>query len=264
MSEEYCKGYKLLDPSMEVDGLYPSLIVGGDLTTWYGIDKVTKPNPGCGALTVFISIRTAKAFSRYFCYGKILIFEVDGTTKQVETEIDKIYKICKNVGSIKIEKAKNLEESLKIWEARSLVGVAATRVREGYTRVYVGEDITVPLVKLPIILKKLRELSVKYDLPIVVFGHIGDSNLHPAITIEKFNPSHKEKLDKLTDEIHLLAINEGGVVTGEHGIGLVRAKYLEIERPTELRLMRVIKKAIDPKNIINPGKIDLDKIYIEE
>ncbi|MFX1449833.1 MAG: FAD-binding oxidoreductase [Promethearchaeota archaeon] len=194
----------------------------------------------------------------------ILLFEVDGTFNYVEAEIEKIHKICIDAGSVKIQKAKDKAESIEIWEARSSTGVAATRFREGYSRVYVGEDITVPLLKLPIILKELRILSDKYDLPIIVFGHIGDSNLHPAITIEKDNPSHLEKLDKLMDEIHLLAINEGGVVTGEHGIGLARAKYLEIERPEELRFMRIIKKVIDPKNIINPGKIDLDKIYREE
>ncbi len=194
----------------------------------------------------------------------ILLFEVDGTFENVESEIEKINKICEDSGSVKIQKAKNKAESIEIWEARSSAGVAATRFRDGYSRVYVGEDITVPLLKLPIILIKLRDLSINYDLPIIVFGHIGDSNLHPAITIEKDNPSHLQKLEKLMDEIHLLAINEGGVVTGEHGIGLARSKYLEIERPEELKLMRKIKKIIDPKNIINPGKIDLDKIYLEE
>ncbi|MHA1377522.1 MAG: FAD-binding oxidoreductase [Candidatus Helarchaeota archaeon] len=191
----------------------------------------------------------------------ILLFEVDGEMEQIEEEIKKIFLVCKNMGSSRVEKAESLEQSSEIWEARSLVGAAATRFREGYSRVYVGEDISVPLVKLPLILIKLRELSSNYDLPIVVFGHIGDSNLHPAITIQKNNPEHIHKLNKLMDEIHLLAINEGGVVTGEHGIGVARAKYLEIERPDELQVMRLIKKALDAKNIMNPGKMDLDKIY---
>ncbi|MHA1298705.1 MAG: FAD-binding oxidoreductase [Candidatus Helarchaeota archaeon] len=191
----------------------------------------------------------------------ILLFEVDGKSENINTEIEKIFSVCQKMGSIKIEKAKNIEESSQIWEARSLVGAAATRFREGYSRVYVGEDITVPLLKLPLILRKLRELSSNYDLPIIVFGHIGDSNLHPAITIQKDNPEHIDKLSKLMDEIHFLAINEGGVVTGEHGIGIARAKYLKIERPEELKIMRLLKKAIDKENIMNPGKMDLDKIY---
>ncbi len=194
----------------------------------------------------------------------ILLFEIDGAINQIDEDLEKIQEVCKRMGSIKVERAKDRQESSIIWEARSLVGAASTRVREGYSRVYVGEDITVPLTKLPLILKKLRNLSIKYDFPIVVFGHIGDSNLHPAITIRKENPDHLQRLDELIDEIHLLAINEGGVVTGEHGIGVARAKYLKIERPDELKLMRLIKKAMDPGNMMNPGKIDLDQIYLKE
>ena len=98
-------------------------------------------------------------------------------------------------------------------------------------------------------------------MPIVVFGHIGDGNLHPAILIQKENPAHWKKLNQLSEAIHNYAIEIGGSVTGEHGIGLTRAKYLRKERPIVLDLMRKIKKTIDPQNIMNPGKMDLDGGY---
>lgn len=189
----------------------------------------------------------------------ILLFEVDGSYP-IDREISTISRICKERGAIDLKETTDDDERIRIWEARKLVGAAASRVREGYSRVYEGEDITVLPTQIPDILMELRELSKKYELPIVVFGHVGDGNLHPAITIEKDNPKHLQKLESLADEIHELALTKGGVVTGEHGIGVQRAKYLA-NNPIQLNVMREIKKALDPKNIMNPGKMDLDAIY---
>ncbi|MHA1649370.1 MAG: FAD-binding oxidoreductase, partial [Candidatus Helarchaeota archaeon] len=191
----------------------------------------------------------------------MLLVELDGTEESVISTTKKVYYILKENGAFQTEMTTKDEERQRLWNARKLVGAAARRVREGYARVYEGEDITVPLSKIAKTLLKLRELSQEFNLPIVVFGHIGDGNLHPAILIQKNNPEHWKKLNQLSEKIHEFAIEIGGTVTGEHGIGLTRAKYLQKERPIVLELMRKIKKAIDPKNIMNPGKMDLDGGY---
>ncbi len=189
----------------------------------------------------------------------ILLFEIDGPIP-IEREITIIEETCREQGAIEVKKTTDEAERTRLWEARKLVGAASTRVREGYSRVYEGEDITVTPMDIPDVLLELRALSKRYDLPIVVFGHIGDGNLHPAITVRKKNPQDLLKLKQLVDEIHELALSKGGVVTGEHGIGVQRAKYLK-NNPLNLHVMRLIKKVLDPNNIMNPGKMDLDPIY---
>jgi glycolate oxidase len=191
----------------------------------------------------------------------MLLVELDGVKEEVSVLTKKIYQILKDNGAFEISMTMDDDERVKLWNARKLVGAAAQRIYDKYARVYAGEDITVPLSEITKTLLKLRALSQEFDLPIVVFGHIGDGNLHPAILIQKDNPDHWTKLDRLTDAIHEWAIQVGGTVTGEHGIGLSRAKYLQKERPQVLKLMHKIKKAIDPKNLMNPGKMDLDRGY---
>ncbi len=191
----------------------------------------------------------------------LLLVELDGNKEGVAATTRKVYKILKESGAFETKMTTDEEHRLKLWDARKIVGAAARRVRDGYARIYEGEDITVPLSDIANTLIKLREFSEEFDLPIVVFGHIGDGNLHPAILIQKENPAHWKKLNQLSEAIHNYAIEIGGSVTGEHGIGLTRAKYLRKERPIVLDLMRKIKKTIDPQNIMNPGKMDLDGGY---
>ncbi|MBD3230851.1 MAG: FAD-binding protein [Candidatus Lokiarchaeota archaeon] len=189
----------------------------------------------------------------------ILLFEFDGYYQCIEKEIEVITEVCRNNNSINIKKTLDDKEKDELWESRSLVGAASSRVREGYSRVYLGEDIAVPISKIPEILLKLRNLSKKYDFPIVTFGHISVGNLHPAITIRKNNPEDWKNVMKLNDEIHQLALKYGGTVTAEHGIGIARAKYLKENSPQTYQAMKLIKKALDPKNIMNPGKMALEE-----
>jgi glycolate oxidase len=190
----------------------------------------------------------------------MLLYEVRGSSFEIEPRLNKIAEICKESGAIEVKKATEKAEINRLWEARSLVGAASVRVRKGYSRVYAGEDITVPITKIPEMLTFLRELSVKYDFPIVTFGHIGDGNLHPAITIRKEIAEDWPKLEALIDEINLKALELGGTVTGEHGIGIARARYMKKEHgEVAIDVMRAIKRALDPKDIMNPGKMALDE-----
>jgi glycolate oxidase len=188
----------------------------------------------------------------------ILLFEVDGSETEVRIQAEAISALCKRNGAFEVNWSDDPEKRTRLWEGRSIVGAATSRLIEDYARVYEGEDITVPISKVAEAVRGVREISAKYGLPIVTFGHIGDGNLHPAILINKKKPEHWKLLEIVTAEIHELAFSLGGTTTGEHGVGLLRADYMEKENtPLGLELMRKIKRVIDPNQIMNPGKLNL-------
>jgi glycolate oxidase len=108
-------------------------------------------------------------------------------------------------------------------------------------------------------LRFIQKTSEKYNIPIVTYGHIGDGNLHAAPVINTYDPSEIEKVRKIGDEIHRMALELEGTTTGEHGVGLTRAGYMEEELGLSLQVMRKIKRVLDPLNILNPGKMALDE-----
>ena len=118
-----------------------------------------------------------------------------------------------------------------------------------------GEDIGVPIKELPGMLHKVVEISKEFNLPIMTYGHIGDGNLHTGMCIDVLSDKEWEKLNKAADKIHRTAISVGGTVTAEHGVGSARAEYLGLELGNALDVMILIKNALDPKGILNPGKM---------
>lgn len=186
--------------------------------------------------------------------GAILMFEVDGTENSVREGIEMIRDICSPLAS-SIRAASDKKERDEIWAARRLVGAAVSRLDPIQTRVYLGEDIGVPIKELPGMLHKIREISEEFDLPIMTYGHIGDGNLHTGMCIDTLDEKQWDKLNKAADKIHRTAISIGGTVTAEHGVGSARAEYLELELGNALDVMILIKRALDPKGILNPGKM---------
>ncbi len=186
--------------------------------------------------------------------GAILMFEVDGTDNSVREGIEMIRDICSSLAT-SIRAASDKKERDEIWAARRLVGAAVSRLDPLRTRVYLGEDIGVPIKELPGMLHKIREISEEFDLPIMTYGHIGDGNLHTGMCIDMLDEKQWDKLSKVADKIHRTAIGIGGTVTAEHGVGSARAEYLELELGNALDVMILIKKALDPKGILNPGKM---------
>jgi len=187
----------------------------------------------------------------------MLLFEVDGNPPGVAYEAQNIARVCENFAS-KVEWTDDPERLGQLWTARSVVGAAAGQIKEGATRVYIGEDICVPIYRVPEALRRIQQIGEKYGITIVTYGHIGDGNLHAAPIIDTYNPSEIERVRKVGDEIHRLALELEGTTTGEHGVGLTRAPYMEEELGLSLEVMRRLKKALDPLNILNPGKMALD------
>ncbi|MGE5576768.1 MAG: FAD-binding oxidoreductase [Syntrophothermus sp.] len=193
----------------------------------------------------------------------ILFFEVDGSPADVIYQAERIAAVCGPLAS-HVEWTDDPVKFGKLWQARQVVGAAATRVKPGVTRVYDGEDICVPITKVPQALRRIQDIGERYGLTIVTYGHIGDGNLHSAVMANLRDPDEVERARQATDAVHRLALELGGTTTGEHGVGLTRAKYMEEEHGLALEVMRGIKKAFDPDNLLNPGKMALDKVTLDK
>ncbi|MEA1961589.1 MAG: FAD-linked oxidase C-terminal domain-containing protein [Bacillota bacterium] len=184
----------------------------------------------------------------------ILLFEVDGNPPSVQYEGERIKEIAGKRART-VEWATDEKRMLELWEGRSITATAAARVRPDGSRIFAGEDISVPLSKVADTLRAIRALGKKYNVQVVNYGHIGDGNVHTAPVINPEIPEEVERVLKLADEIHLLAIEMEGTTTGEHGVGAVRRCYAELEHGKAHEYMKQTKAAFDPKGIMNPGKL---------
>lgn len=186
----------------------------------------------------------------------ILLIEVDGNPENLGDELDTIKKALKEIDVENVEIAESKEAEDKLWQVRKLVSPAV--VESGYTKI--SEDATVPLSKIPEMFKKIDEIKTKYDLNIVVFGHAGDGNLHPTINTNMRDENEVRKTEDAVEEIFNYAIELGGTLSGEHGIGVMKKAFIKKEMgEAGVRYQQMIKKALDPKNILNPGKIFPEK-----
>lgn len=189
--------------------------------------------------------------------AEVLVFETEGDPVTVSVQARQIAEACEGLAS-EVTWTDDPERASRLWDARRVVGAAVARVQEGYTRVYGGEDICVPITAIPQALRRIHDLGTKHDIYIAIYGHVGDGNIHAAPIIEMRDPEQIERAKALIDDIHELALDLQGTTTGEHGVGIVRAQYMEREHGPALKLMRLLKRTLDPKNLMNPGKMDLD------
>ncbi|WP_022670613.1 FAD-binding oxidoreductase [Hippea alviniae] len=185
----------------------------------------------------------------------ILIVEVDGSKNQVEEDAAKIERLTKNESSVMLFRiAKDEKEADDIWFARRSISPTLKRIADGK----LNEDIVVPRSKLAEMISKLQEISKKYGLPIVNFGHAGDGNIHVNIMYHTDNKDETKRAFKAMDDVFNECIKLGGSITGEHGVGITKQDYLEKQIGKEqIELLRRIKRAFDPNNIINPHKMRL-------
>jgi glycolate oxidase len=144
-----------------------------------------------------------------------------------------------------------------LWEARRNVSPSLYKLRPHK----ISEDIVVPRSRMTEVVAFLDEIGNEYGLPIPAFGHAGDGNLHVNIMLDKDDAGEMENALTIIKALFEKVIHMGGTISGEHGIGLTKAPYLEMEIPRAgLDLMSRIKKAFDPKGILNPGKIFYQRI----
>ncbi len=184
----------------------------------------------------------------------ILLFEVDGNPPSVEYEGQVIQEVA-GLRARSVEWATEPKRMAELWEGRSITAAASARVRPDGSRIFAGEDISVPISRVADTLRALRNLADKHGIQIVNYGHIGDGNVHTAPVINPEIPEEIERVIKFVDEVHLLAIEMNGSTTGEHGVGAVRRAYAQLEHGKAVEYMGKIKAAFDPAGIMNPGKV---------
>lgn len=178
-----------------------------------------------------------------------LLIEVDGTPEQTDREILKVRDICLQHGAEEIRIAEDKETHRKLWQARRSISQAINRT--GLHKI--NEDIAVPRSRIPDMLDFLEDLSKRRDLKILTFGHAGDGNLHVNILAET---GQLPRAEAAVREIFEEVLRMQGTISAEHGVGLTKAPYIGMEiQPPALSAMKQIKKALDPKGILNPGKI---------
>lgn len=184
----------------------------------------------------------------------LILFEVDGNPPGVRWDAERISEVIAPFAQ-RTEWSDEPARISALWEARSVVGAAVGMLRPGSNRAYCGEDICVPVARIPETLRAIQDVSARYQIPIATYGHIGGGGLHPGHLIDGRDPDEIQRVLRVADEIHHLALRMGGTTTGEHGVGAARAQYMAQEHGPALEVMRRLKLALDPLGIMNPGVI---------
>lgn len=181
-----------------------------------------------------------------------LFLEVDGYLSSLDYQQQKIVEVCRQSGAVEIDFSKDDEEAKKMWTARRSSFGACAQLRPNV----VAEDVVVPRSRLVKLVEGIREICDRNNLLVCIMGHVGDGNVHPNIPLDLNNEEDVKNYAKAKDEIHQLAIDLGGTLSGEHGIGCEKSKYMKnaVDEVT-LDYMKRIKKVFDEKNILNPQKI---------
>lgn len=181
----------------------------------------------------------------------VLLVEVDGDPAAVEREARTVEEICRQHGAA-VTVARSEAEREQLWTARRQALPALARVRP----TVILEDATVPRSQIPAMLAELQRIAEKYRLKIGTFGHAGDGNLHPTILTDVRDKEEMARVNQAVEEIFQAALALGGTLSGEHGIGLAKRRFMEWQfGAAGLQALRAIKQALDPQGLLNPGKV---------
>lgn len=184
--------------------------------------------------------------------GAILLIEVDGHPAQVAEDAERVEKVLRANNATAVHVPRDEAEKFKLWEARRQALPVLARCRP----TTVLEDATVPRSQIPAMMKAVNEIAAKYKVEVGTFGHAGDGNLHPTFLCDRRNEDEFKRVEAAVDEMFDVAIKLQGTLSGEHGIGTAKSKWMEKEtsRGTILFSQR-LRRALDPKGLLNPTKL---------
>ncbi len=182
----------------------------------------------------------------------ILLVAVDGSKEEVEKNAQTIERIIKENGGFDVLRARSKEEEDKLWDVRRAISPSLMK----FGTLKINEDVVVPRSKVPELVARIEEIGRKHNTFVANFGHAGDGNIHVNFMCDRENPESIARARECVKETFQLSVDLGGSISGEHGIGYVKAAYLDmaIDAPT-LEIMKGIKKVFDPNGILNPGKM---------
>ncbi|MDQ5986701.1 MAG: glycolate oxidase [Syntrophus sp. SKADARSKE-3] len=182
-----------------------------------------------------------------------IVIEIDGDDDvALEMQVKQIASLATACGAVEFRVAQSQQESDELWAIRrgissAIGGLAPNRL---------GEDISVPRDAFPDVVRRIRAISEKYQLTIAVYGHAGDGNIHPSILCDLSKLGEEKRVHEAVDELFDAALAVGGTLSGEHGIGITKRPYIaKALGDAGVRTLRAVKTALDPKGILNPGKI---------
>lgn len=197
-------------------------------------------------------VRQATALEVPEAARALLIIEVDGDSDVIAKQAARIAEIVRPLGVVETRIAETNAESESLWQIRRSVSASLRKVNPDKF----NEDICVPRSKVPEMIRKVEAIAKKHDVPIVNFGHAGDGNIHVNVMINGKIPGQQERADAAIEEVFKGALELGGTMSGEHGVGIMKAPYIPLELSGgAVAYMKTIKRALDPNNILNPGKI---------
>lgn len=184
--------------------------------------------------------------------GAALVVEFDGTEAGLESDAAQAEACCREAGARDVERAADEAHRTRLWQGRKKAFGAMGRIAPDV----LVQDATVPRTRLPDVLHRIMEIGERYDLHVGNVFHAGDGNLHPKILFDRRNADELARVEKASREMMQACVDAGGTITGEHGVGLDKLKYMElVHGPQELQAMRDVRDAFDPRGLYNPGKV---------
>lgn len=193
----------------------------------------------------------------------ILLIEVDGSANDIGNQIVKVSEICTSSGALSVDFTDDPVRMEELWKGRKAMIPALCKYDDELVTVMLADDMAVPMSRIPETIRAFENISDKYDIIIASYGHSGDGNLHTKVLMDPTSKSHWDQAEKAVVEIYNKVMEVGGTVTGEHGVAITKAPFFIKERASSINAMKIIKRGLDPNNIMNPYKImDWDENFI--